>query len=593
MAGGGIEAISCAAGAGVSTVMLESSPIAAGDESSSDQSASLGSIQPTEQGASQVSLLFEQHREALSTEQTLGRGNSSAYVTTLASVFAAGFAVTAVEIALGRLLAPFYGSGLLVWSTIIASVIAALSVGYPLGGYLIDRFPDSRVPLFGLAAGGILSTLLGVSIPNWLRAALAGVAFGGTEYWSSLVLALLGFCVPCCLLATVSPAAVRLRLRGTETAGRIAGFIYALGSIGSVLGILLTALYTIPQLGLRWTFVLIGALAVCPLVLSIISASRHSLWLWSLPCLVTAGALIPQTPSEPDLKGTRLLYEGDSAIQHIRVLEADLGQNRRRFLQLDEGWAFHSILSEPTLVTDSILDEMALSGLFASASDGHMDILIVGLAGGTVSNLMTRYLRGVYPGLRITGIELDKGVVEVADRFMGLDRTLTHVEISDGRAWLRYSSNFYDVIIIDAYRQPSIPAHLATLEFFQEVEGHLSAGGLAVLNLAAVPNGRVVRDLSSTWNRVFEPAQIAVDPKEVRLTSHLLFGGPAVPLHFVEESLLKVPPELRTAWHRLRERLGPIRLDAKGEVWTDDCAPVELFADRAFRASRSHNRIQH
>ncbi len=93
------------------------------------------------------------------------------------TVFAAGFEITGIEIALGRLLAPHFGNSLTVWAAIIASVIGALSVGYPLGGWLADRRPGPALPLLALLSGGLLGAGLGIGVPHWLRVALAGVGF--------------------------------------------------------------------------------------------------------------------------------------------------------------------------------------------------------------------------------------------------------------------------------------------------------------------------------------------------------------------------------------------------------------------------------
>ena len=100
----------------------------------------------------------------------------------LLAAFAAGFAITGIEIALGRLLAPHFGASLSVWACIIATVIAALAVGYPLGGFLADRRPEPRLPLGTLLLGGLTGAALGIVVPLWLRASMAGVGLSGPAY---------------------------------------------------------------------------------------------------------------------------------------------------------------------------------------------------------------------------------------------------------------------------------------------------------------------------------------------------------------------------------------------------------------------------
>jgi spermidine synthase len=512
----------------------------------------------------------------------------------LLAVFAAGFAVTGIEIALGRLLAPHFGASLTVWAAIIAAVVAALAVGYPLGGALADRHPGPLLPLGALFLGGLAGAALGIAAPFWLRPAMAGVGLSGFAYWLRLGVTLLLFAVPCVLLACVPPAVLRLTLRDRATSGRDAGLLYALGSVGSVLGVLLPALWWIPFLGVRATFLLLGALAALPvgsgLLCGAIASPLHlrAALLGPLLALVLLPAVVQTPASSSD---GEVLFETDSGLQRVRVIARDTPRFRRRWLQLNEGWSSHSVLLEPELATRDVWDWMALTALLPQPDDGRTDVLIVGLAGGTVSNLMTQLLQPLLPGLAITGVEIDLTVLEVADRYLALDRSRLRTVVADGRVWLRGSGERFDLILLDAYRQPSIPAHLASVEFFEEVRDHLTPGGVAVVNAytAAGPSP-VLEGLSSTWTVVFPHAQLFVGPAANGFASHLLFGGPALPLDFHRIAPAQIPAALRGAWRLLRG--GTRFLEPRAAAirpWTDDRVPVELLTERAFRATRPPN----
>jgi predicted membrane-bound spermidine synthase len=509
----------------------------------------------------------------------------------LLAAFAAGFAITGIEIALGRLLAPHFGSSLTVWAAIIASVIGALSVGYPLGGWLADRRPNASLPLYTLLMGGVVGTALGVVLPLWLRTAMAGVGFTGGGFWGRLSLVLLLFAVPCILLAMVAPSVLRVTLRDRTTAGRDAGWLYALGSVGSVLGILIPALWTIPMLGLRWTFLLIGGVAVLAAGLGLIALGRTG----RFAALLLAGlgwmglVAVPEAMRLPEQAGVQVLYDRDSGLQRIRVVAEDRAGNRRRWLQLNEGWSIHSWYLEPDYVTRDVWDWMALTALFPQPDDGRTDVLIVGLAAGTVSNLMTLVLEPLIPGLAITGIEIDPEVIAVADRYLGLDRSHLETVVADGRAWLRGNEAKFDLIILDAYRQPSIPAHLATVEYFEEVRAHLSSGGLAVMNVfGPAGRSRLLDGLGASWAHVFPNPQILLGPEFSGMASHLLFGGPAVPLDTRRHAYAEIPHAIRQAW-KLLQGVRSYRADPEVALWTDDRAPVELLTDHAYRKLRPRN----
>lgn len=540
----------------------------------------------------------------------------------LATAFAAGFAITGVEIALGRLLAPHFGSSLAVWASIMAAIIGSMAVGYPLGGWLADRHPSPRLPFLALLFGGAASALLALVMPGWLGGAMAGIGLSGFAYWSRLGLALGAFGLPCLVMAAVTPAVLRATLRGRETVGLDAGLLYALGSLGSVLGILLPALWWIPLLGLRTSFAIIALLAALPAAAGLITISgkRSAGPIAAAALALTLSAALPNnvhrvgaddSDSAGESDGPTILYDRDSGLQHIRVLADDRDGHLRRWLQLDEGWSVHSATLEPELVTHDVWDWMALSVLSARAGidtgndDSHTDVAILGLAGGTVSNLMQHYLAPLVPGLRIVGVELDPKVIAVADEYLALDRTHLTTVAADARVWLRASEQRFDLIIVDAYRQPSIPAHLSTREFFEEVASKLEPGGLAVLNVfSQAEPGRVLGGLATTWSEVFPEAQVLHGAPSNGFASRLLFSRRAAPL--APAMALRVPPPLQSARHvyarqargiasafpvRAGTGRNGVRSDAFGtrDVWTDDRAPVELWTDLSYRATRPAN----
>jgi spermidine synthase len=508
------------------------------------------------------------------------------------TAFAAGFAVTGIEIALGRLLAPHFGASLTVWASVIAAVVAALAIGYPLGGILADRRPGATLPVTASLLGGLAGAALGLMAPLVLSNWMGGVGLSGSAYWLRLGLTLLAFGIPCALLATVPPAVLRATLRQRETAGTDAGRLYALGSIGSVLGVLLPALWWIPLLGVRATFLLLAGVATAPMVVALATrVVRPSLRPTAAAVLlVGATALVPASIESRAAGDGVLLFDQDSGMQRVRVVARDVTGRKRRWLHLDEGWTAHSIYFAPEIVTGAIWDTMALTPLLPTPDDGRTDVLIIGLAGGTVSNIMTRHVAGLVPELSIVGVEIDATVVDAADRHLGLDRSRLEVAIADGRLWLRASERRFDVIVLDAYHQPSIPAHLATLEFFESVREHLSPAGVAVLNVFAPgESSRLLDGLRASWQAVFPESAMWTGQAEAGFASRLLFGGPALPLDFGRILPSDVARPLQGTWAALRKQT--YRLDDTPEVepWTDDRAPVELLTDQVYRARRPAN----
>ncbi|TNE89249.1 MAG: methyltransferase domain-containing protein [Deltaproteobacteria bacterium] len=496
----------------------------------------------------------------------------------LLAAFVAGFAITGIEIALGRLLAPFFGSGLAVWASIIASVIAALAVGYPVGGTLADKRPGPSLPLTTLAVGGVVGALLGVGTPYVLRSVMTGVSMAGGGFWVRLAATLLAFGLACGTLATVSPAVIAGTLRTKETAGRDAGIVYGLGSLGSVLGILLPALWWIPEFGLRTTFLILGVLTLLPGLLALLLGVRSGVVV--APALLLAWG-IPDGTRPPE-QGT-LLFDGESPIQHVRVVARDNAQYKRRWLHLAEGWATHSSYLEPHLVTGDVWDWMAVSTVRARPEDGHHDVLIIGLAAGTVGNMVLGPLAEALQAPRVVGVEVDPTVVEVARAHMGLNPDI-EVHVGDGRTFLQSESRKFDVIVLDAYAQPTIPAHLASAEFFAEVADHLSPGGFAVLNVfAPAERSKLVDGLVATWTSVFERSETVEGPAQDGFRSRLLLGGPGLEHAWPSRGAVPMYYEGSLA---LASRSAPTVVYARLPPWTDDWTPVERLTDAAFRGLR-------
>jgi len=207
---------------------------------------------------------------------------------------------------------------------------------------------------------------------------------------------------------------------------------------------------------------------------------------------------------------------------------------------------------------------------------------ILGNAAGTTARAYGKY----FPTTEIDGVEIDGELHDVGRRFFAMDENpnlTTHT--ADARPWLRQADERYDVIMVDAYRQPYIPFYLATKEFFELVEARLAPGGVVIVN-AGHPedNDDLETVLGSTMAEVF-PTVIR-DPKED--TNTLLLGseGPASG-KILEQSLPDLPPDLRALAALEAAKIGP-RLPGT-EVYTDDKAPVEWLIDKSILGYAGEN----
>ena len=174
-----------------------------------------------------------------------------------------------------------------------------------------------------------------------------------------------------------------------------------------------------------------------------------------------------------------MLYETESPYQYISVVRLDDGA---RVLELNEGVAYHSMWRRDSVLTGQYWDVFLL--LPPLLGREPRELLVIGNAGGTISRAYGRF----YPSVSIDGVELDSKVTAAGRRFLGLgDNPRLRVITADGRPFLQRSRKRYDLIVVDAYRQPYVPFYLATREFFTLAREHLEPGGMLAVNVAKVP----------------------------------------------------------------------------------------------------------
>ncbi len=492
-----------------------------------------------------------------------------------ALVFGAGIGALATEITASRLIAPYFGSSTIVWANLIGIVLAALAVGYWLGGRVADRRPEPSLLGFIVLGSAICVAAIPFVAKPFLEVTVDGLDKASVGAVIGSFLSVLLICAPpVVLLGMVSPFAIRLAVTSVVTAGAVAGRLYALSTAGSLVGTFLPALVLIPAVGTQRTFLVIAALLAI-----------SSCFLLGPRYLVVAAALVALVAIPPGAvkKRAGLLHEETSSQQFIQVVERDDGE---RLLYLNEGVAVHSVWRSDSVLTGGEWDTyLALPPLL-----GHdlRRVAILGNAGGTTA----RALGFFYPRAAVDGVEIDPAVSRVGRRYFGMgDNPRLVVHDADARPFLRTTDARYDLIVVDAYHQPYVPFYLATREFFRLVREHLTPGGIVVLNVATVPGDkRLVEAVGTTL--AAELPQVLEWPA-LRFNTFLL--GLTVPL---DDSMRKRrlehgPKALASLRELLAEDARPFV--PSGRVWTDDRAPVEWVTDRmivtfAAEGGRLHER---
>jgi spermidine synthase len=487
------------------------------------------------------------------------------------AVVVCGASVLAVEILGTRLIGPFYGVSLYLWSALIGVTLAALSTGYAIGGRWADRGPKLGrfSAVIGLAG-------LWISAVPWLRhPILAATEHIGLRA-AVLLTATALFFPPLALLGMTSPYAIRLRAASLGEVGRTAGNLYAISTVASVIAALGTGFLLIPNVGVsRLTFLVGMALIVTSLIGLAIGKKKPAAAAVVIGLLIIGGASYWTAPCEQVDSETGVIAIRNSPYAEIRVVDL----NDQRFLLIDGG--SHTIVDletlEPTTRYVNVLD---IPKLFYEKPG---QLLLVGLGGGSV---VKRYSRN---GWSVTAVEIDPTVTAVAYDYFGLEPAEAKVVLRDGRRFLVEHDETYDLIILDAFGSSSIPFHLVTEESFGLVKSRLKPRGLLALNVESIGwHDPIVHSLSATLARQFAHVlalPIAEPPNQL---------GNVILLASDRELELADEPPVPTSrfsaeYDRAHAWDNRFEVNVAGvPVLTDEHNPVDVWAERINLASRKN-----
>jgi spermidine synthase len=403
-----------------------------------------------------------------------------------------GAVIMALEILASRVLAPAFGNSVYVWGSIISVFLAALAVGYRLGGRLADRAPSlaalGRLILFAALAQAVL-LLAGRQLVAWLGELTAGSA-GGTLLASAIL-----FGPASVLLATVSPYAVRLAARDLLQLGDTAGRLFALSTAGSLVGTLGCTFVLIPFLELQPLLAMLLGLTTLTGMVALGAPSRRQVESYALAVALVGLSVVKGVGREelPPL----LLYSGVTPYQTLAVGDLD----DRRYLT-SNGMLHSAVVRATGEPGVGYIRYVALGALFQPEMKRA---LMIGMGSGSAGV----YLQRRMPGLVVDYVDVDPQVPRLARRFFDFqDGPASRVHVDDGRRFLANSAQRWDFIFSDTYIGFSVPFHLATREFMAEVKAHLQPDGVFAMNLAAGVEDPFSRAIYATVRTAFPATRV-------------------------------------------------------------------------------------
>ena len=409
-------------------------------------------------------------------------------------VFVSGAVLMGLEIVGSRVLAPYFGSSIFVWGSLISVVMTALSVGYYWGGWLSAREPSYARLLTLLCIPGILIFFLPFIYPT-VNEWVASVDFG--IRLNPLIACSITFLLPGIFLGTISPYVIRLAATQLSTVGSTAGTLYAVSTCGSIFGTLLTAFYLIPLMGVSNIIHFLGVILVfLSLVLVPLIKVRKVSMARAVTTLSVIMGCITMSWTPVIWARMKTLLEKDTFYHHIRIEEDD----EARYMYFDRTLQSAMNLKDPTALR---LIYSRYTSLGLAFRPDAKKILIIGLGGGSIP----KKLQKEFPSLEVDVVEIDPEVIQMAkNQFNVRDGKNLRLYAQDGRLFLTRTTNLYDIILIDAYYADAMPFHLATREFFELAQRKLTSNGIIVANLISAvtgPSGKIARAFVKTQRQTF------------------------------------------------------------------------------------------
>jgi spermidine synthase len=510
------------------------------------------------------------------------------------AAFTTGAIVMSFEMLGSRYLNPYFGSGIYTWAALISTVLAALTAGYFLGGFLGDRTVSAAV----LGAIIAVASLYLLVLPSFAEAIL-GFVFDSVDNirLGSLYSAFAIMFLPVTLLGVYSPFAIRLVLRTAQQSGTVSGAVYGVSTAGSIVGTLGTTFFLIPLIGTRAITLLLGAAgvacAVCLIVLDRVrspgKAAKSVIGLIVFAVLVVGCGRAWSADLFDESVRAQMLKRDDGRLAHIETEYNNVYINKYGPLlsmttRIKNEINYHSIvdLKDPDDMPVPYTRIMPVALLYP---DKVQRILMIGLGGGSIST----YLGRAMPDVQIDVVELDPGVVAAGKKYFGLQETdkVRFIE-SDGRVYLNRNKELYDLILLDAYRELGMPFHLLTREFYTLVKARLAPGGAVASNISG--NTKLYLSTLTTLREVFATVDIYPDWQQSNEAQAIVVAAPAA--RPTADLLMQRAAAMQGQRHfryPLSEFVGKRVADRGadgGEVLTDDFAPVNLYETIPLRAQK-------
>ena len=419
-------------------------------------------------------------------------------------IFICGMSTMGVELSASRLLAPFIGASIFVWTNIIGVILISLSIGYFLGGRFADKHPEEKYFYsFSLFAGVLIGAIPIISSFLLQRTILSLTELSYNDFYLSLFYSFALFSVPAVFLGAIVPYAVRINSKKINKVGNTSGTIYALSSVGSIVGVYLPALLLIPTIGTRMTIsffsLILIIVSIIALLITLFPLKKKFKKFFFTLFLIAFIFLSFSSSSQSITTYYTIIYEKEGPYSLLQVEKFE--QNRTALVSnFFYGWSFEQ---EGRIFVDTYYNHHLVQ---TALTENIENVLILGLGAGVTA----RSFSVLYPNVTIDGVDLDPLVIELGKEYFNMSIPNLDIINTDGRLFVKTTQKKYDAIILDVYNNIYIPHHMITKEFFKELDSIMTKDATVSMNfMSFAGENRITDIIGNTLLQVFPKAYIA------------------------------------------------------------------------------------
>lgn len=397
----------------------------------------------------------------------------------------------AAELLGAKMLAPYFGSSLYVWSTVLAITLGGLAVGYYVGGVLSYKSKNPFALFYVLLAAATFTILMPFSSKFILW------AVGMHSLIPSVILS--ATCIlfpPVFMMGMVSPLIIRAITSDIDQTGKAAGSIYAISTVGGIVATFGFGFYVIPIFGLTVPSILTGIiLGFIPLIVilkqkQIAKAGGFFLlcaWAISASSFSPSGSNINVVYNEEGLLGQLMVLD----FPHLNENNKEIGKSRWLFVNRISQTMYDSLANE-SKGEEKYFTYVYRISEYADSIPKNSKILLLGLGGGSVAKKLSD------KGFDVDVCELDRRIAEIAKKYFYLSDNV-HIAVDDARHYIKTCTKKYDLIVFDTFKGEDIPNHVFTTESLEETKKMMNPNAIVFVNSLGYLEGEMGRSMRSIY----------------------------------------------------------------------------------------------